>query len=134
MRKMGKAMLTIAWKVVSQTAHTQFTPKRRPYQEREPDATWGRVGSKNVISARPSSMIPYAAPIMRIPGQPVFHRKESSRTTRTPVPYSHRFRRSWIGLSHARGGVDPVIASGRNAARKTNDGRRRRVGGGGEGG
>src|SRR3972149_1736151 len=114
MRKMGNAMLTVAWKVVSQTAQTQFTPKRRPYQEREPDATWGSVGSKNVANARPSSMIPYAAPRSKMPGHPAFHRRESSRTTRTPVPYSHRFRRAWMGLSHARGGGDPGSAPGRS--------------------
>src|SRR2546422_10866476 len=119
MRKMGIAMLTIAWKIVSHAAHTQFTPNARPYHPNDPEATCGSVGLKNVVTANPSSTIPYAAPRRRIPDHPDFQRRDTSRTTSTPVPYSHRFRSAWIGLSHASGGVDPVIASGRSAANNT---------------
>jgi len=64
-------------------------------------------------------MIPYAAPRRRIPGQPAFQRTASSRHTRTPEPYSQRRRPTRNGFSQPAGGVDPVIASGRTAARRT---------------
>src|SRR2546422_1532856 len=116
-RKIGNAMLNAAWKIVSHIVHTQFTPAQWPYEPSTP--TTGEFGSNIVFTVRASSMIPYAAPRRRIPGHPARQRMESSRHTRTPAPYSQRRRATWIGFSQAIGGVDPVIASGRNAARPT---------------
>src|SRR2546425_2207287 len=108
-RKIGIAMLTTAWYIVSHTAQTQFTSSHRPYQPSVPRSI--QPGSKNDFTARPSSMIPYAAPRRRMLGQPVFQRTAVSRMTRTPAPYSQINSSAAIGFSHSRGGVDPESIS-----------------------
>src|SRR6266581_4141684 len=108
-RKIGIAMLTTAWLIVSHTAHTQFTSNHRPYQPSVPRSI--QPGSKNDFTARPSSMIPYAAPRRRMLGHPVFHRTAVSRMTRTPAPYSQIRRSGVIGFNHSTGGEDPESIS-----------------------
>src|SRR3989442_15397797 len=129
---MGNAMLNAAWNIVSHTVHTQFTPAQWPYDPSTP--TTGEFGSNIVFTVRASSMIPYAAPRRRIPGHPARQRSESPRHTRTPAPYNQRRRPTWIGFNQRIGGVDPVIASGRKAARPTRTSTKNRFDGRGRGG
>src|SRR5207245_1042518 len=89
--------------MVSQTAHTQFTSSHRPYQASVPRSI--QPGSKNDFTARPSSMIPYAAPRSRMLGHPVFHRKAVSRITRTPATYSQLRSSGVSGFNHSSGGA-----------------------------
>src|SRR5437879_6252831 len=126
MRKIGIAMLTTAWWIVSHTAQTQFTSNHRPYQARVPRSI--QPGSKNDFTARPSSMIPYAAPRRRMLGHPVFQRTAVSRMTRTPAPYSQINNSAAIGFSHSRGGVDPESISAMIGDRRTRARRGRRFG------
>src|SRR6267143_3138159 len=112
--------------MVNQTAQTQFTSSHRPYQPRVPRSI--QVGSKNDFTARPSSMMPYAAPRSRIPGQPVFQRTAVSRITRTPAPYNQIRKRTAIGFSHSRGGVDPDSISAMTGERRMSASRVRRFG------
>src|SRR6266581_2867740 len=116
-RKIGIAMLTTAWLIVSHTAHTQFTSNHRPYQPSVPRSI--QPGSKNDFTARPSSTIPYAAPRRRMLGHPVFQRTAVSRTTKTPAPYSQIKNNAAIGFSHSRGGVDPESISAMTGERRT---------------
>src|SRR3989449_10947454 len=102
---------------MSHTAQTQFTSSHRPYQPRVPRSI--QPGSKNDFTARPSSMIPYAAPRRRMLGHPVFQRTAVSRMTRTPAAYSQIKKRTAIGFSHSRGGVDPESISARTGERRT---------------
>src|SRR6266852_8560250 len=90
-------------------AQTQFTSSHRPYQARVPRSI--QPGSKNDFTARPSSMIPYAAPRSKMLGHPVFHRTAVSRITRTPAPYNQTRRSGVIGFNHSKGGVDPESIS-----------------------
>src|SRR2546429_1368555 len=126
MRKIGFAMLTTGWQIVSQTAQTQFASSHRPYQPSVPRSI--QVGSKNDFTARPSSMIPYAAPRSMMLGQPVFHRTAVSRMTRTPAPYNQIKKRAAIGFSHSRGGVDPESISAMTGERRMSARRGRRFG------
>ena len=64
-------------------------------------------------------MIPYAAPRRRMLGYPVFQRTAVSRMTRTPAPYSQIKKRTAIGFSHSRGGVDPESISAMTGERRT---------------
>src|SRR5438132_3684433 len=126
MRKIGIAVLTTAWWIVNQTTQTQFTSSHRPYQPRVPRSI--QAGSKNDFTARPSSMMPYAAPRSRMLGHPVFQRTAVSRITRTPAPYNQIKRRAAIGFSHSRGGVDPESISAMTGERRTSARRGRRFG------
>src|SRR3989475_10435050 len=98
----------------------------RPYQPSVPRSI--QPGSKNDFTARPSSMIPYAAPRRRTLGHPVFQRTAVSRMTRTPAPYSQINNSAAIGFSHSRGGVDPESISAMIGDRRTRARRGRRFG------
>src|SRR5206468_10349237 len=110
----------------SHTAQTQFTSSHRPYQPRVPRSI--QPGSKNDFTARPSSMIPYAAPRRRMLGHPVFQRTAVSRMTRTPAPYSQIRKMTAIGFSHSSGGVDPESISAMTGERRMSARRGRRFG------
>src|SRR6266480_2228385 len=97
-RKMGTEMLMTAWKIVSQTAQIQFTSTQRPYHPRDPRSI--QFGSKNDFTARPSSIIPYAAPR----------------------------RRAATGFNHLIGGVEPDSISAITGDRRTSAQRGRRFG------
>ena len=125
-RKMGTEMLMTAWKIVSQTAQIQFTSIQRPYHPRDPRSI--QFGSKNDFTARPSSMIPYAAPRRRMLGQPVFQRTAVSRITRTPEPYNQMRKRAATGFNHSIGGVEPDSISAMTGDRRTRAQRGRRFG------
>src|SRR6267378_8163432 len=112
--------------MVSQMAQIQFTSSHRPYEPRAPRSI--QLGSKNDFTARPSSMIPYAAPRSRMLGQPVFHRTAVSRMTRTPAPYNQIRKSAAIGFRHSRGGVDPESSSAMTGERRTRARRGRRFG------
>src|SRR5437660_5361368 len=107
-------------------AQTQFTSSHRPYQPRVPRST--QAGSKNDFTARPSSMMPYAAPRSRMLGHPVFQRTAVSRMTRTPAPYNQINKRAAMGFSHSRGGVDPESISAMTGERRMSARRGRRFG------
>src|SRR3989454_1364841 len=125
-RNIGIAMLTTAWEIVSHTAQTQFTSNQRPYQARVPRSI--QPGSKNDFTARPSSMIPYAAPRRRMLGHPVFQRTAVSRMTRMPAPYSQIRRSGVIGFNHSKGGEDPESISAMTGERRTSARSGRRFG------
>lgn len=55
-RKMGKAMLNVAWYMVSHMAQIQLVSIHRPYQPRSPRSI--HVESKKDLTAKPSSTIP----------------------------------------------------------------------------
>src|SRR2546427_9769863 len=98
----------------------------RPYQPRVPRSI--QAGSKNDFTARPSSMMPYAAPRSMMLGQPVFQRTAVSRITRTPAPYNQIRKRTAMGFSHSRGGVDPESISAMTGERRMSARRGRRFG------
>src|SRR5437773_373368 len=126
MRTTGLAMLTTAWESGHQPAQTQSTWSHRPYQPRVPRSI--QAGSKNDFTARPSSMMPYAAPRSRMLGHPVFQRTAVSRITRTPAPYNQIRNRTAIGFSHSSGGVDPESISAMTGERRMSARRGRRFG------
>src|SRR5467141_1463764 len=111
---------------MSQTTQIQFTSSQRPYQPRVPRSI--QLGSKNDFTARPSSMIPYAAPRRRMLGQPVFHRTAVSRITRTPAPYNQMRNNAAMGFSHSMGGEDPDSISAMTGERRMSPSRGRRFG------
>lgn len=78
----------------------------------------GQLGSKKLLTMRPSSITAKTAPRASIVGHPLFHATRSSWASTAPVPYNAHITTKPKGVKNSAGGDELVRSSAMTGARK----------------